>query len=662
MKTTIINDTTHVLRIREDEPNAGIYTMRATLVAGGTHKTYCNCDPNATYDAEFIITDIAQEVFRFIFRDELWDFATITLYVTPVGSVAWHGAMHDKRKLKKRAPYKLLESAAAIIKTVASLCASLEIHLKKIKICHAQCEHLVQSLSKGIQKIVKIYTNVSQDVMVVWNLYRSRKLRNLVSSLYSLVMSLRSTKNLLFKCGSDWKKMALVVSIPPLPGMKTCSEFDLLMGELRWKLAMIEYLLNSGKESDVQWKWCTRACRFELLVTNKETDGGEAEDDTCARVNSDRDNLIRRLKDGSIFAHELNWLWPFKFSFQFARAGVGEVFGTVLKQRLTVETFVSSSLNVERFEINHLYLKCIDKLSSGAAKKVYRGEWLGQKVAIAIMGSRSNESLDLNNLVKKEAGFLLKLQHPNIVVCYGYSYIHNAPWPASKPEGKPAGYLVLELMEEDLGRAMEKHMNSIGPFKIHVGLDILLQIVEAMVHLHKHNIMHRDLKPGNCLVKPRSIPSSNPQLLDVYYDVKLTDFGSARNVDPGDAKSTKTANPGTRLWMAPEMVCPPGNWSAEYGKSADVFSFGIICYQVITGIVPYADELINKNPSDVFQEVSENKLRPTFPPSLSCPEGLKQLMRDCWDHEADSRPNFKEIQRRLWSIRKDDELADIILY
>ena len=553
--------------------------------------------------------------------------------------------------------------AAAIIKTVASLCASLEIHLKKIKICHAQCEHLVQSLSKGIQKIVKIYTNVFQSDMAVWKLYESRKLRKLVSSLYSLVVSLRSAKDLLFKCGSDWKEMALVVSMPPLPGMKTCSEFDLLMRELRWKLAMIEYLLNLGKESDVQWKWCTRACRFELLVTNKETDGGEAEDesDTCARVNSDRDNLIRCLKDGSIFAHELNWLWPCKFSFQFARAGVEEVFGTVLKRRLTVETFVSSSLAPISFKIDHLNLKCFKKLSSGAAKKVYRGEWLGQKVAIAIMGSPSADSLDLENLVKKEAGFLLKLQHPNIVVCYGYSYTDEALPPASKHGIKTAGYLVLELMEEDLGRAMEKHMNSTGPFKIPIGLDILLQIVEAMVHLHEHNIMHRDLKPGNCLVKPRSIPSSNPQVLDVYYDVKLTDFGSARNVDPGDAKSKKTANPGTRWWMAPEMVCPRGNSIAEYGKSADVYSFAIICYQVITGIVPYADEVKKSSASVVTQAICEGKLRPTFPLSLSCPEGLKELMRDCWNHEADSRPDFKEIQRRLWSIRKDEELVDIIL-
>ena len=245
------------------------------------------------------------------------------------------------------------------------------------------------------------------------------------------------------------------------------------------------------------------------------------------------------------------------------------------------------------------------------------------------------------------------------MVCYGYSYTHNAPLPASKHGATSAGYLILELMEEDLGRVIDSHMNLRGPFSNSVALDILLQIVEAMVHSHEHNVMHRDLKPGNCLVKRRSIPSSNPQVLDVYYDVKLTDFGSAKTVAPGGAKSKKTANVGTTRWMAPEMVCPPGNWIAEYRKSADVYGFATICYQVITGIAPYAYELKRTSTCDVLQAVSEGKLRPTFPPSLSCPEGLKQLMRDCWDHKPDSRPDFKEIRSRLWSIRKDEELAGI---
>lgn len=114
--------------------------------------------------------------------------------------------------------------------------------------------------------------------------------------------------------------MALVVSMPVQSRMKTCSEFNLLMGELHWKLAVIEYFLYLGKESDVEWKWCTRACRFELTVTNKETGGGEAEDGTCSRRNTDRDKLIHCLEDGSILSQKkLNWLQCRKCFPKFAR-------------------------------------------------------------------------------------------------------------------------------------------------------------------------------------------------------------------------------------------------------------------------------------------------------------------------------------------------------
>jgi len=148
MKTLLINDTTQVIRIIEG--NAGVYTFYAQLDPG--EKQILTLDPNETY-REFNVRVEAQEV-QSLSWDDFTECDVVTFHVTPNGSVAWRGAPRDK--LKKKEPYKLLESdAAAILKTVASLCASLEIDLKQIKICHAQCELLVQSLSKGIQKNCK---------------------------------------------------------------------------------------------------------------------------------------------------------------------------------------------------------------------------------------------------------------------------------------------------------------------------------------------------------------------------------------------------------------------------------------------------------------------------------------------------------------------------
>jgi serine/threonine protein kinase len=176
----------------------------------------------------------------------------------------------------------------------------------------------------------------------------------------------------------------------------------------------------------------------------------------------------------------------------------------------------------------------------------------------------------------------------------------------------------------------------------------MLQIVEGMVYLHEQDIMHRDLKPKNCLVKARSEPP------DVYYTLKLADFGSAREMDTECTSDLFTVNPGTILWMAPEMFGPcKGSYAkVEYTKSVDVYGFAIICYQVVTGEMTPMPEITGTN----VMEAVRNGARPSFPASLSCPEALKQLIINCWHEEPGSRPTFVDIRKRLWTIRKDLEL------
>jgi serine/threonine protein kinase len=175
----------------------------------------------------------------------------------------------------------------------------------------------------------------------------------------------------------------------------------------------------------------------------------------------------------------------------------------------------------------------------------------------------------------------------------------------------------------------------------------MLQIVEGMVYLHEQDIMHRDLKPKNCLVKARSEPP------DVYYTLKLADFGSAREMDTECTSDLFTVRPGTTRWMAPEMLGTPGNpEKVKYTKSVDVYGFAIISYQVVTGEVTPLPEI---RAGDVMEAV-RNGARPSFPASLSCPEALKQLIINCWHEEPGSRPTFVDIRKRLWTIRKDLEL------
>jgi serine/threonine protein kinase len=497
------------------------------------------------------------------------------------------------------------------------------------------------------------YTRVFQVEYYIVRLYNSKKLRILLNSLDSLENCVRDTEVFLLECKRARKLLALQLSVPlRYSAMTRRSKFDHLIGELRWNLDKIQYTLCvGGALARVEWEWCTIRCRYVLTeagrggVDHEGTDIGESR---LGYRDSDRDSLSHRLEDRSIFAQE-EFLTIFKPSTWFAQNGSGGAFGEILKKRLCTERCISptnksSSIPVKNFQIDHLELKYKSYLNHGQFKTIYKGEWYGQEVAIAVIVKND----DLEYAVKKEARFLLELQHLNIVAVYGYSYTPDGRLPGSK-ETKPAGSLVMELMEGDLSEAIENRSRSTGPFSISVALDIMLQIVEGMVYLHEQDIMHRDLKPKNCLVKARSEPP------DVYYTLKLADFGSAREMDTECTSDLFTVNPGTIRWMAPEMLGDAGRWEkVKYTKSVDVYGFAIISYQVVTGEVTPLREIRQS----VVSKAVRNGARPSFPSSLSCPEALKQLIINCWHGEPDFRPNFVDIRERLWTIRKDVELGE----
>jgi serine/threonine protein kinase len=183
-------------------------------------------------------------------------------------------------------------------------------------------------------------------------------------------------------------------------------------------------------------------------------------------------------------------------------------------------------------------------------------------------------------------------------------------------------------------------------------VDILLQIVEAMIHMHNRGIMHRDLKAANCLVKERPNSPECSSQAPCFYTVKLIDFGTSKICDdiPG---AKHTVNQGSRRWMAPEVWGPPGPGRAEYTKKVDVFSFGMTCYEVITGWIPLHEHADRELPT----ALREGKRPDSFPPYVSCPEGLKLLMTKCWAQEPTDRPSFETIRKDLWTIKYGLEIG-----
>jgi serine/threonine protein kinase len=152
-------------------------------------------------------------------------------------------------------------------------------------------------------------------------------------------------------------------------------------------------------------------------------------------------------------------------------------------------------------------------------------------------------------------------------------------------------------------------------------LVIALGIARGMAALHDMSVIHRDLKSLNIL-------------LDDEYLPRICDFGIARFLS--DADATLTQRIGTPHWMAPEMF-----QEAHYTLKADVYSFAIILWELLTGTVPFK----GRDALRVAIAVSQHGERPPLPPGVAQP--LAALIAACWDALPENRPTFAQIVRKL---------------
>lgn len=150
-----------------------------------------------------------------------------------------------------------------------------------------------------------------------------------------------------------------------------------------------------------------------------------------------------------------------------------------------------------------------------------------------------------------------------------------------------------------------------------------------MNYLHNHGIIHRDLKPDNILTDEQHYP-------------RICDFGLSRCFQKSLKNSdelTMTGQIGTPIYMAPELI----NGDEHYGPSVDVYSFGMIAYELVTGKVPFY-ELGNITAIALGIKVA-NGYRPKFPEFV--PEKMQKLIGRCWSEKPSERPSFEEIFNEL---------------
>ncbi|CAM6069760.1 unnamed protein product [Sphagnum tenellum] len=233
---------------------------------------------------------------------------------------------------------------------------------------------------------------------------------------------------------------------------------------------------------------------------------------------------------------------------------------------------------------------------------------------------------------EKEAGLFSKLRHPNVAQFIGYGVKESQP------------VIVSELMSMDLRRYLDEKKKNAGegpPLPLLVAMNILLQIAEAMNYLHENGVMHRDLKANNVLINVVEGPDG--QLSSSSVQVKLTDFGDAK-LQLHDSGYT-TPMVGTTWWRAPEVYEVEEN-RVKYTKPADVYSFSMLCFEVLTGHVPFKGEK-----RTTLLESIHKGVRPQLPDVDYCPDYLSAFIKKCWATNAVDRPQFPVILQLLMDYK-----------
>nr|XP_060639652.1 mitogen-activated protein kinase kinase kinase 10 [Anolis sagrei ordinatus] len=271
-------------------------------------------------------------------------------------------------------------------------------------------------------------------------------------------------------------------------------------------------------------------------------------------------------------------------------------------------------------EISFQELELDEIIGVGGFGKVYKGLWRGEEVAVKATRQDPEEDIAVTvENVRQEARLFAMLRHPNIIALKAVCL--NPP------------NLCL-VMEYARGGALNRALagKKVPP---HVLVNWAVQIARGMNYLHNEAIVpiiHRDLKSINILILERI---ENEDLSSCT--LKITDFGLAREWH----KTTKMSAAGTYAWMAPEVIR-----HSLFSKSSDVWSFGVLLWELLTGEVPYREI----DALAVAYGVAMNKL--TLPIPSTCPEPFAHLLEECWSSDPHSRPDFSSILQQLVAIEQ----------
>ncbi|EXX85166.1 serine/threonine protein kinase, partial [Paenibacillus darwinianus] len=265
----------------------------------------------------------------------------------------------------------------------------------------------------------------------------------------------------------------------------------------------------------------------------------------------------------------------------------------------------------------------IERIGSGGMALVYKAHdvLLNRKVAVKILRQQFGHDEEFVRRFRREAQSAASLSHPNVVSIYDVG------------EEEDTHYIVMEYVE---GSNLNDLIKERAPLQTEEAVRFAVQICDALDHAHQNQIIHRDIKPHNILIGKNG-------------RVKVTDFGIARAVTSSTITQTGSVV-GSVHYFSPEHAK-----GISTGEKSDLYSLGIVLYQMLTGRLPFLGEspisVALKHLQDDFEE--PRQVNPHIPQSL---ENI--ILRSMRKNSSERYASAQEMLEDLETCLKPERLNE----
>ena len=277
---------------------------------------------------------------------------------------------------------------------------------------------------------------------------------------------------------------------------------------------------------------------------------------------------------------------------------------------------------METFNVGN-YIVGKRRIGRGSFSKIYKGHHKDTNMVVAVKKIEVDNIKQINTNIEREIEVMMRLRHPNIVRLYDvvYDYQHCNI------------FLIIEYCARgDFNKFLNKRS-----LKEKHAKRYMIQLARGLRYLLKNNVLHRDLKPHNILLTENN-------------ELKLSDFGFARYFEHNKLIETLCGSP---MYMAPEIMK-----YKEYTNKSDLWSVGVIMYEMLTGRTPYK----SKTFYNLMKDIEKKKI--VIPPSIELSKECKQLIYALLVKNPNKRISWKDFFNHKWFIDKnsmqiENKLLDI---